>query len=516
MATERELQVVVTAKDEASAKMKGIGDSIQGGLKKVAIAAGVAGAALGVLVYKSVTGLADLGEELDNVSKSTGASAGALSSFKMVAEGMGSSLDAVTTTMRKMQDNTMTALSGNKQMADSFKALGLNAKELSTMKPEGAFMKIGNAISGVTDPMQRTALAMNVAGKGMGELIPMFDGGTASLDGFAKSAKEAGLYMDEMAMQKALALDEAMDKLKATMGGVTQSIALALAPAITDLLIAATPLIEKITAWISEHPQLTGGIIATTAAVLGLLVFLPLLVSGIGAVGTVLAFVAANPIVLIIAAIAALVAAIAFLIANWDLVKAKVIEVWQAMQDWITEKILAIQNAVSGFWTKVKEVWTGGLDAISKAWSDTWNGISSFVTGILGTISTLIDNTIGRIQGAIESVKNLASAAGSGIMAAGSAVKAGFVRVGQAVSGAHNATGGNVYAGQTSMVGEHGAEMVTFGRGGRVIPNNRLGGGSTNVTIILKDNTLLSDSQDVAVKIGDLIMDRLRLQTRLA
>ena len=45
------------------------------------------------------------------------------------------------------------------------------------------------------------------------------------------------------------------------------------------------------------------------------------------------------------------------------------------------------------------------------------------------------------------------------------------------------AMGGPVSAGSSYMVGERGPELFTPKHGGNIVPNNALGGGSTNVTV---------------------------------
>lgn len=519
MNAERVLNIVISADDKASAKMKTVADKISGGLKTIGIAAGVAGAALGAMLIKSAKDFAELGEQLDNLRQSSGVAVGALSVLKMKTGEMGLSMESATTSIKKMQDGIYQASTGNKTLSKSFETLGIKLSTLKGQTPEQQFFTLGNAIAAIDDPVKRTALAMDIFGKSGTDIIPIFQNGKASLEEYTQAAKDAGVYMDEISMKKALALDEAMDKMSTAWTGLKNTIAGVVAPAITSLIENhINPLLTKFQNLSEENQALVLKIIGVGGAILGLLVVLPILVSGLTAVGTVLAFIAANPVVLIIGAIMALIAAIVLLIANWDLVKAKAVEVWNAMQDHITKIILSIQNAFSSFWAWLTDIWNTGLGAISQAWQDTWSGIKNFVDGILGTISTLIDNTIGRIQSAVEAVKNLASAAGQGISAAGSAVKAGFVAVANKVTGksSHNASGGNVFGGQVSLVGERGPELVQFGRSGRVIPNSRLGDGSTNINIILKDNTLLSSADEVAIKLGDMIINRLRLQTRIA
>ena len=111
----------------------------------------------------------------------------------------------------------------------------------------------------------------------------------------------------------------------------------------------------------------------------------------------------------------------------------------------------------------------------------------------------------------INKIAELAKNAKAGLSKVGGAISAG----GGAAFGLR-ASGGNVFKGQTAIVGEQGAEAVEFGQSGRVIPNNRLGGGGTTIQVNVTGNTLLSEAPEIAEKLGDMIIGQLRLQTRLS
>jgi phage-related minor tail protein len=57
----------------------------------------------------------------------------------------------------------------------------------------------------------------------------------------------------------------------------------------------------------------------------------------------------ANPISIVIIAIAALVAAIVLLVKNWDTVKEKVIEVWNNMKETIQNTVEAVKAKIEDF-----------------------------------------------------------------------------------------------------------------------------------------------------------------------
>lgn len=112
----------------------------------------------------------------------------------------------------------------------------------------------------------------------------------------------------------------------------------------------------------------------------------------------------ANPIGLIILAIAALVAAIVWLVANWDAVTKFLTEAWQNVSSFFMTIGEAISNWWNGLWTGISSwvmsIWTGivswvigvwqnfqlGLQVIGNAvaswWNGLWSGIGSFISSV--------------------------------------------------------------------------------------------------------------------------------------
>ena len=130
--------------------------------------------------------------------------------------------------------------------------------------------------------------------------------------------------------------------------------------ALTDKFTNLSPFVQKLT---------VGAVALTTALGLvgGPLLFLigtiPKLIAVIKGLGAALTFLAANPIGLVISAIAAMVLGIAFLIAHWDTLKANIIfivdvlvakvtelkERWAAIFEGIRDVTFAIFNVVANF-----------------------------------------------------------------------------------------------------------------------------------------------------------------------
>lgn len=217
-----------------------------------------------------------------------------------------------------------------------------------------------------------------------------------------------------------------------------------------DKIGAAYQVVSKALGWIKGNGKtlipVLGGIVAgfvafnavtaVVSTVTGTLATLTTVVKGVSAAGGVLnAIMAANPILLVALAIAALVAAGIALWQNWDTVKAKAQELWG----------------------KVKEVFGGIRDSITGA----FDTAKAKVTGVIDWIHDKISG----IGEAIEKVPVL------GTLFKG--IKGAAVTVKNAVTGRHNATGNSFFPGGATSINEGGrGEIVDLPSGTRIIPHD--------------------------------------------
>lgn len=213
---------------------------------------------------------------------------------------------------------------------------------------------------------------------------------------------------------------------------------------------AAYQVVSKALGWIKGNGKtlipVLGGIVAgfvafnavtaVVSTVTGTLATLTTVVKGVSAAGGVLnAIMAANPILLVALAIAALVAAGVALWQNWDTAKAKAQELWG----------------------KVKEVFGGIRDSITGA----FDTAKAKVTGVIDWIHSKISG----IGEAIEKVPVL------GTLFKG--IKGAAVTVKNAVTGRHNATGNSFFPGGATSINEGGrGEIVDLPSGTRIIPHD--------------------------------------------
>jgi gas vesicle protein len=102
---------------------------------------------------------------------------------------------------------------------------------------------------------------------------------------------------------------------------------------------------------------------------------------------------AANPIGIVIAAIAALVAAFVVLWNTNEDFRKKVIELWTALKENISKLIDGIKETVTNVWNNIKETVSGIVTAIKDTITKIWNNIKETVSGTVSAIKDTVTST---------------------------------------------------------------------------------------------------------------------------
>lgn len=542
----QELKVVLTAQDNASKAIASVGDKISGSLKAVSASAAIAGAGLAAFVGTSLNQFSEVGDAVEKMAARTGLATEAVSGLRVAADMGGTSIETVESAIKKMQAQLIPTEDGFWALTDSMREFGVVMYEdFTNMTVAEQFESLAKQIGAIEDPATQAQAAMAAFGKSGVELIPMMEDGSFSMAKWEEEAKKLGVSFDELSAAKAAQLNDAMGAMKLSMQGVQLSIAQALAPAVTQLAELITPMIEKMSAWAAQHPDLTAKIMVATSAVLAMLAVLTPLLATLTALAPVIAFVGTvlglilSPIGLVVIAIGLLVAAIVFLIANWEAVKAHTLSIWEDIKAGVSMILMSISMtlnswgasisaALSAIWEALKAafiaVWdfivamvtfyiqgvlaviTLFTDPIIAAWSFLWNtlrdSLSSAMEGIRGLVQSVlewVESKLGAIRDAAAAVANAVSSVVNKVSGGGGSTK-------------KRALGGPVTSGEGYLVGENGPEWFQPYTSGSITPNNRLGGmsGGVNVTINVARVGSDMDIRRVARLAGDEIMRGLK------
>jgi hypothetical protein len=283
--------------------------------------------------------------------------------------------------------------------------------------------------------------------------------------------------------------------LNERIGDIYESIGNSLLPILNELLNKINPIITKIGEWIEKNPELNKNIIIIAGAIAGLVTVIGILglaippiiigfngiIVACSALGTALVFLATNPIGIVIVAIGLLIAGGVLLYQNWDIVKSKLIEIWDKIVSVFKISINIIVGIVATAFsligidikqvmgdiviiirtslTIIQTIWKGVTDFIkdiTKGWGDT---IKAMIGGIVDWISNKfawITDKMGIIKGITSGISGIASGIGSAISST-----ANFVyNKGQAITGFANGgiVGGAI--GEPMLAIVHGGEKV--------------------------------------------------------
>lgn len=393
-------------------------------------------------------GVADLGESYKYVAP--------------LAQSMGLSIEDVTTALSAM---SMAGIKGSQagtslrtvlaNMAKPSKTVATAMEELglSITNSDGSFKSLDQIVtimrtefSGLTED-QQAYYATALAGKeGMSGLISLLNLTQEEYDALSASMSNCS----GIAGETASVMQDNMQSKVEQLGGSLESLAIKLSEYVIPYL---TGLVEKITAAVEAFTNLSPGVqkailvIAGVVAVAGpLLIVIGKVISAVGTIMTIIpklagvinvvktAFAAlnatmlANPIVLIIAAIAALVAAFIhlwntneafrqFWIDLWENIKQVAIAAWNAIKEFLVAAWQTISSVAQSIWNGIKDffvdIWEGIKDTASGI-LDTikggFNSAVSFITGLASSAYTwgsdIISGIVDGIESCIDKVKN--------------------------------------------------------------------------------------------------------------
>jgi phage-related protein len=507
MASKTELDIVINAKDEASAKIKGIGVN----LKDLGLGMAAAGTVITGALGLAVNAAADAEKKMAVVN-ATLASMG-----KAGEDAKGALLTAADATLKLGFDNEEAAQSLAKffqRTKDVNEATQLNAVAMDLARAKNIDLSSASTLVG-------QVLAGN--GKVLKQYgIDIKDSATP-LQALGELQKKVGGQAE--AFSKTFA--GSSEAVKQQMGELQEKIGAMLLPMLAKLVSHLVPIIEKVMAWMDQNPKLTETIV-TVAAVLGpLLVVLPALVAAIAAI--------ASPVGLAIAAFALLVAAGVAIYQNWDTIKAKAIEIWNGIHDYLKGKLAGmgidmdkwmstIKEAWSAFWSILKLEFGIFIDIFTGNWSGAWTKMKQIVdiaSPILkGALSAVWASVVSNASAAFDGLKNtvrnavnwVIDRANSMISAINNAASAAASKVGLSAPQIPTipalASGGIVTRPTLALIGEAGPEAVVPLSGG----NNGFGGATINISI---GNFFGGDPEVAARDLGDLIIKRLQANARI-
>jgi hypothetical protein len=238
--------------DTASSKASGA-TSLFSDLGKVGAAAM---AAVGTAVVGVATGLTaatvsagKYADEILTAATNTNLSTDTLQAYKYAAEQIDVSFETFTASQGKFTKSMQTATAGTGPAAEAFSALGLSVTDSSgnLADSETLYWSAIDALSGVTNETERTALAQQIFGKSGAEMNSIIAKGSAGFAELTAQAQANGAIMSGPQLAALGAFDDKMAGLTSTVDSAKNALGLTLLPILDDLAGQGTSALGEFT-----------------------------------------------------------------------------------------------------------------------------------------------------------------------------------------------------------------------------------------------------------------------------
>lgn len=404
-AEQRKIKAALSPLGQFGAKMQDVGQKLTkagNAMRGFSMAGAAVSGAIGALAYKS----GKAADDLNTLSKVTGIGTDQLQMYKLAAEQVDVSVEAMARSNQILKKNMLSASEGGSQ-ADYFKKLGISVKDSNGNLRDSneVFQEAIQKLGKMKNETERDAIAMKLFGKSASELNPLIEDGGETYARVAKMMKENGLnVVDQKTLDNANKFNDSISDIKTIAGAALQSIGTQLAAYLAPALSKVVEWVGKIAGYLTNlSPKVltiiavVGGIVAAIAPAL--------LIAGkfamaIGAISNAMALfgvsttIALGPLALIVGAIAAVIAVGVLLYKNWDKIMARLnglkagfVKVWTGIK---TKTVAMVNSMKAGV--------TNAFNSIKAKASAVWSAIKNAITNPIKTAVATVKNLLSRIK----------------------------------------------------------------------------------------------------------------------
>lgn len=390
-----------------------------------------ASAAVGGSILAVGKSTADYAGDMYDMARGAGIGVEAFQKLAYAGRMSGVETEKLSASLVKFDRMVAEAAGGNKTYMQTFEDLGIKIKDSAgnLRQPNEIFEDVADIFHNTEDGIGKTALAVELFGKSGADLIPMLNDGKAGLKAFYAEAERLGLVLSDETTAKGDAFSDQLENIGEQVKGVKLQLGAALIPALSAAAEKIAEVIDKVTRWIQENPELVAtignialtvgkwlAILGTAAVAIGGVTFIVgqfgkvfRTVSDAIKIGTKIVSECKNgmllfrvqyalfsvwskiaaagqwlfntslygcPVVWIVAGIMAIIAAVVLLVKYWDEVAAWFKKLWDA--------IVGIFKAA---WEAIKKVWSTVTGWFSNLWGGIKAGAGKAWEGIKNTIN---------------------------------------------------------------------------------------------------------------------------------
>ena len=209
------------------------GKSAAKGVANVTKATLAAGAAMTGVITAGAASTAAAGDNIDKASQKMGLSAEAYQEWDFILQHSGSSIDAMSKGMMTLQNAAATS-------ADKFEALGMTQEQVANMSTEELFAATIEALQGMEEGAERTALAQSLLGGAAKELGPLLNTTAEDTAAMREQIHELGGVMSDEAVKSGAAFQDSLQNMKTVFGGMKTTMMSSFMPSMTKAMDGIT------------------------------------------------------------------------------------------------------------------------------------------------------------------------------------------------------------------------------------------------------------------------------------
>lgn len=361
----------------------------------------------------AVNSFVQLGDTISKTSQRIGIGVDSLGGLKFAAEQCGADFQTLTDGIKAFQNTLGAANMGDERALNKLGKVGMNAKSFTGLDNEAQLMKLADYIKNIGDKAEQTRVSIALFGDAGFKLLPFFQEGSAGIKKLVEEGKDIGAVMGEEATADAVALADALNRMKTSAAGISNVLMGNLAPALSTTLDYITSGAKAVSYFVKEYTPLVAGIgasiavIATwKAGIMGITTALPALIAGFKALGVA---IAANPI-LVGGAVA--VGAIVGAWMLWNKHLAETEKRLYSISDAASKHVEEMEKAHAAdqaLFDRLQEI-ADIEDPLSNSEIEEANALIATLTDKYGDLGLEIDKDTGKIKGMAEAQKKMLEA----------------------------------------------------------------------------------------------------------
>lgn len=219
----------------AEQRLKSMEKTVEQWSRRIAtagVAAGAAFAAWTVAMTKSMDATQKMAQQIGTTTEALTGLRYAVKQFSDVSD------QTFDMSLRRMTRRIAEAANGSGAAKDAIKSLGLSAKELTDLSVDEQFLRISDAMGRIGDQGTRLRNTMAIFDTEGVPLVNALGAGRQEIEKYVEEARRLGVVLDDDVARAAAELQSRMDRLMASINGMSVQLASSIIPVIDDTIVA--------------------------------------------------------------------------------------------------------------------------------------------------------------------------------------------------------------------------------------------------------------------------------------